>query len=64
MKLSREKLDIQIAKNCWTVSELAKNYGVSAQRIRMILNSKQVAPVTAGKLAKALGYDVTEILED
>lgn len=64
MKLSREKLDIQIAKNCWTVSELAKNYGVSAQRIRMILNSKQVAPVTAGKLAKALGCDVTEILED
>lgn len=64
MKLSREKLDIQIAKNCLTVSELAKNYGVSAQRIRMILNSKQVAPVTAGKLAKALGCDVTEILED
>ncbi len=64
MKLSREKLDIQIAKNCITVPELAKNYGVSAQRIRMILNSKKVAPVTAGKLAKALGCDVTEILED
>lgn len=47
-----------------TVSDLASAYGVSRARMNVILNQREVTPLCAGKLAKALCVDVTEILED
>ena len=46
-----------------TITELAKAYGVSRARLNMILNQREVTVVCAGRLAKALGVDVTEIIE-
>ena len=63
MELSREKIDLKRAQKCMTVTELAKAYGVSRARIHIILNQREVTPVCAGRMAKALGCDVTEILE-
>lgn len=64
MKLSREKIDLFMAKKAWDAPDLANAYGATRQRINNILNARQVRPKTAGKLAQALGVDVTEILED
>lgn len=64
MKLNEEKVRICMARKCFTVSRLASVYGVSRSRISYILNQKQVTQVVAGRLAAALGVDVTEILED
>nr|DAL01779.1 MAG TPA: addiction module antidote protein [Caudoviricetes sp.] len=47
-----------------TVTQLAEAYGVSRARINIILNQREVTPVCAGRIAKALGVDVTEILAD
>lgn len=63
MKLSREKVDLKRAENCMTVAAMAETYGVSRARMNAILNQREVTPVTAGRIAKALGCDVTEILE-
>lgn len=63
MKLSREKVDLKRAANCMTVAAMAEVYGVSRTRMNMILNQREVTPVCAGRIAKALGCDVTEILE-
>ena len=46
-----------------TVTALAEAYGVSRARMNMILNQREVTPLCAGRLAKALGVDVTEIIE-
>ena len=64
MKLSRDKIDLQLARNQWTVKNLAEAYGVTRNRINILLNQREVSTVSAGKLAAALGVDVTEILED
>ena len=64
MRLSREKINLAMARTNFTVTKLALAYGVSSQRMQVILNSKRVTPATAGKLAKALGVDVTEIIEN
>lgn len=64
MTLSRQKINVIMARKCWIVSDLAKSYGCSNQRIYAILNTKRVSNATAGKIAAALGVDVTEILED
>ena len=63
MKLNRDKVDIALARKMMTVRELAKAYGVSRARINVILNSQVITPVCAGRVAEALGVDVTEIID-
>ena len=64
MYLDRDKINMAMARKSYNIAKLAEVYGVSAQRMRTILNSRKVSTATAGRLAKALGVDVTEILED
>lgn len=63
MELSRNKINIAMARKQMTVQKLAEAYGVSRARINVILNQRRVSTVSAGKLAAALGVDVTEIIE-
>ena len=63
MKVSKNKIDLARANRCMTVSGLAEAYGVSRTRMNMILNQREVTVVCAGRLAHALGVDVTEIIE-
>lgn len=64
MKVSREKINLLLARKQWTVKNLAEAYGVTRNRINILLNQREVSTVSAGKLAAALGVDVAEILED
>ena len=64
MKVSKNKIDLARANRCMTVSGLAEAYGISRTRMNMILNQREVTVVCAGRLAHALGVDVTEIIED
>lgn len=65
MKISKEKFEIAIAKACLRIDELSKISSVNKVSIAKIgkLNGN-LRPATVGKLAKALGVDVTELLED
>lgn len=63
MKLSAEKIEVIRAEKQITIQELAARYGASYQRTRAVINSKNVHAITAGRIAKALGVDVTEIIE-
>ena len=63
-KLSKDKIALLRARKSMSVSDMAKAYGVSHSRMAYILNSRDVTPVCAGRVATALGVDVTEILED
>lgn len=64
MKISREKVNIEMARKKMSVKALADAYGVSRARINVILNQREVSVVSAGRLADALGVDVTEIIEN
>lgn len=64
MKISRDKVDVCRARKKKSVSDLAEAYGVSRARMNVILNQREVSVVSAGRLADALGCDVTEIIED
>lgn len=64
MKLSRDKVELARARKNMTVTALAEAYGVSRNRINIILNQREITTNCAGRLATALGVDVTEILED
>ena len=62
IELDRKKIDICRARKTMTVADLAEAYGVSRARMSVILNQREVTPVSAGRLADALGVDVTEII--
>lgn len=64
MTLSKEKITLALARKKMTVGNLAVAYGCSCSRMYVLLNSRTCIPKTAGKIAAALGVDVTEILED
>ncbi len=64
MKLSRNKIDLAMAREKLTVVELAKRYGVSRSRMNFILNCREVTAVCAGRVADSLRVDVSEILEE
>lgn len=63
MRMNRRKVNIALARKQMTVTELAEAYGVSRARMNVILNSQVVTPVCAGRVAKALDVDVTEIID-
>ena len=56
MKISKNKLNVQ--------RDLRDNAVVSSQTILNINKGKEIMPATVGKIAAALGVDVTEIIED
>nr|WP_244090878.1 MULTISPECIES: XRE family transcriptional regulator [Anaerostipes] len=46
-----------------SITALANAYGCSRARINVILNSREVTPMCAGRLAKALNVKVEQIIE-
>lgn len=64
MKISKSKLNIALALKQWNQRDLRDNAIVSAQTILNLNKGKSVMPATVGKIAAALGVDVTEIIED
>jgi DNA-binding Xre family transcriptional regulator len=63
LQLSRTKVNVAIARNDYSVTKLAEECGVSRQRMTVILNSRNISPSNAGRIARALKVDVTEIIE-
>ena len=64
MKVSKSKLNIALARKQWNQRDLRDNAVVSSQTILNINKGKSVMPSTAGKIAAALGVDVSEILKE
>lgn len=67
MKANRNKLELAMAKACMSTAELQKAAEMPRPTPRPTLNNvisgKSAKPATIGRIARALGVDVTEILE-
>lgn len=63
MKLNPMAIRIEMAKRQFSGAQLAELAGLSRQTVSAILHGKDCAEATAGKLANALGMDVTELME-
>lgn len=62
MRIDRKKYELARARACMGQKELEKA-GIPKGTLCRALN-KNVLPETAGRIAKALGVDVTEIIEN
>lgn len=64
MKANRKKLEIAMAKACMNTEDVQKTTRMPRPTLNGVISGRNVRPGTIGKIAKALGVDVTEILED
>ena len=62
LTIDDRKFSIALANSGLTIGEAAERVGMSRQRFNAMINRKRVTPQAAGKVAKALGVDVTEIV--
>lgn len=62
MKIDIEKLNIALARQCKTMRDLRGT--VASNTLSRIKRGDMVMPRTLGKIARALGVDVTEIMEE
>lgn len=63
LTIDDHKFAIVLANSGLTIGEAAERAGMSRQRFHAILNSKKATAQAVGKVAKAIGVDVTEIIE-
>ena len=64
MNISKRKIELLQARRQLTNEEFAKRSGVNSRNINLAKNRGSCTIATAGKIAKGLGVDVTEILAD
>ena len=62
MKISVEKLEIELARQCKTLSDLRN--GASSKTLLRIKNGCEVTPKTAGRIARALNVDVADLVKE
>ena len=63
MRLNKEKVSLIMAEQDLYQKDLAEKAKMSRGNLSTIINGKNCQPITAYKIAKALGVDVTAILE-
>ncbi len=64
MKVDRKKLELAMARACMNSADLPAAAGLPRPTVQNAVVGKSVRPSTAGRIAKALGVDVLEILEE
>ena len=64
MKVNRKKLELAMARACMTSDDLANVAGIPRPTVNNAITGRNVRPSTVGHIARALGVDVTEIIEE
>ena len=63
MKINKKALSLAMARACLNRRELAEKAGVSEPTLQGVITRRSVRPATLGKVARALGVDPLEIME-
>ena len=64
MRISKQKVEIQQARSGLSSAQIANLCNTSVQVISRVLKKGACNPVTLGKIARALGVDPADIIEE
>lgn len=64
MKTNRKKLEIAMARACMNTEDLQKAAEMPRPSLNNVISGKSARPATIGRIARALGVDVTEIIDE
>lgn len=62
MKINRKKYELARARKCISSKDIVDS-GIPSGTLCAILNGRNAKPETIGKIARAIGVDVTEIID-
>ena len=62
MRIDPKKMELYLARACMSETDLRN--GTSPQTLLRIRRGMEVKPKTVGRMARALGVDVTDIIQD
>lgn len=63
MRADKHRIELAMARECLTVRELAERANLPRQTLNGVIGGRNAWPATLGKIARALGVDVEELLE-
>lgn len=63
MRIDKKTVMLKMATLQINQSQLAERAGISRQTLSAVMNGRSCRPELLGKIAKALGVDVAEIIE-
>lgn len=64
MKANRAKLEIAMSRACLDPSDIYRECGIPRPTLNNVLSGRNVRPATLGKVARAVGVDVLEIIDE
>ena len=64
MKVNKKKMQIALARKCMSLSVAAKVADMPYQSVLNAQKGRGISPVTLGKIARALGVDPEEIVDN
>lgn len=64
MKVNLEKLNLAMAKACMSTTELIQKTKINQGTLTRIKQGKKAYPSTIGKIARALGVTVEELINN
>ena len=64
MKIDTRKYQLACARACMNSADVAKASGVNRNTLSTCMQRNGGSPATVGKIAKDLGVDVLDIIED
>ena len=62
MKIDPRKVKLARARACMTVAKIVEKENIPRSTVNRAINGGQTSPETAGRIARALGVDVAEII--
>ena len=63
MKANKKALLLAVARACVGRKEISEKAGMPEMTVKNVLDGRSVKPATLGKVARALGVDPLEIME-
>lgn len=64
MKADRKKLELAMARACIGSADLPAAAGLPRPTVQNVIAGKSVRPATLGRIARALGVDPAEIIDE
>ena len=64
MKANKNKLILAMARACMNTEDLAISAKMPRPTVNNVITGRSVRPRTIGEIARALGVDVSEIIEE
>lgn len=64
MRVDRKKLELAMARACMNSADLPAASGLPRPTVQNVIVGKSVRPATLGRIARALGVDPAELIQE